>query len=688
MNEKTAISRREFLKVSAAAGTGLVISVCLASCKSKATPVSPTAPPTTIPTVLPADEPPPTTTPVLSEAEVAVPEPSTWFEPNIYVQIDNLGQVTVTASRMEMGQGVRTALAMILAEELEADWSSIQVITAQADTKYGRQLTGGSQSIEQLFMPLRRAGAIARGMLLAAAAQIWEVEPGDCSAENGMVRHRESGRQLTYGELVETAVTLPTPNTSNIPLKDPQEFRIIGTPKGQIDESHFVDGSAVYGMDVRLPEMLYAAIARPPVISGRVESFDAAAAMTISGVRDVLELDGSVAVVADNTWAAIQGRQALDVSWHDGRLAEAGSESTRLQQVETAQKNLASVEAGQLTAVYEMPYLAHATMEPMNCTADVRADSCTVWAPTQDPRDSKNRALAITRLPSDAVTVNVTLMGGGFGRRQEVDFVNEAVTLSQLLNTPVQVVWTREDDIRHDYYHPLTVIGCRERSDLPDPASIHIYPASTIVNTGLWRAVTNIPEAFAHECFMDELAVAQGRDPYEFRRDLLPEREKAVLDLAAEKAGWGTPLPENRGRGIAFHSTWGWTHVAQVAEVSVAGDGNVRVERVVCAVDCGLVINPDMVAAQLEGGIIFGLSALREEIVVENGRVQQSNFHDYPILRMDETPQIEVYIISSTESPTGVGEMSTPPILPAVVNAIFAVTGKRIRRLPLQKELL
>ncbi|MCP4426787.1 MAG: xanthine dehydrogenase family protein molybdopterin-binding subunit, partial [Chloroflexi bacterium] len=489
-----------------------------------------------------------------------------------------------------------------------------------------------------------------------------------------MVLHSESGRQLTYGELVETAVTLPVPKTSEVSLKNPQEFRIIGTPQSPIDEAHFVDGNAIYGMDVRLPNMLYAVIARPPVISGRVESFDATAALAIPGVREALELDGSVAVVADNTWAAMTGRQVLEIVWDNGRLAEANSEDTRQQKIEAVQSSLVSVEDGRKTAVYEMPFLAHATMEPMNCTADVRADSCTVWVPTQAPQDAKNRAIAITRLSSDAVTVNVTLIGGGFGRRLEVDYVDEAVMLSQALNAPVQVVWTREDDIRHDYYQPLTVISCRENATLSNPASTRLHPDSTIVHTGFWRAVTNIPIAFGHECFLDELAFAQGRDPYEFRRELLPEREKAVLDLAAGKAGWGTPLPENWGRGIAFHSTWGKTHVAQGAEVSVAENGRIRVERIVCAVDCGIVVNPGIVVAQMEGGIVFGLSALQEKIVVENGRVQQSNFHDYPILRLDEMPKIEVYIVPSAESPTGVGEMSTPPVIPAVVNAIFAAT--------------
>jgi isoquinoline 1-oxidoreductase beta subunit len=606
-------------------------------------------------------------------------EPTAWFEPNVYVQIDDTGQVTITATRMEMGQGIRTALAMILAEELEANWSSIRVKTAQADTKYGRQLTGGSQSIEQLFVPLRRAGAVAREMLVAAAAQIWQATPDACMAENGRVWHPESGRQLTFGELIDTVVTLPAPSPNDVHLKDPKDFRLIGTSKGQIDETHFVTGKAVYGLDVRLPGMRYAVIARPPVISGILESFDATAAKTIPGVQEIVELDESVAVVADNTWAAIQGREALIISWNDGRTSDGSSENERQQKVSEAQDFLSSAAADSVTAVYEMPYLAHATMEPMNCTADVRPDSCTIWVPTQNPLEAKYRAMAITRLPGDAITVHVTMIGGGFGRRLEVDYVDETVRLSQALQAPVQVIWTREDDIRHDYYHPMTVVACRELSGGP---ALRTYANSAIVHTGNWRAVTNIAEAFGHECFLDELAVAHGRDPYELRLETLSGRRRAALEMAAEKAGWGTPLPQGRGRGIAFHSTWDATHVAQVAEVSVNADGACRVERVVCAVDCGTVVNPDMVSAQMEGGIVFGLSALKGEITVQDGRVKQGNFHDYPVLRMDEMPQIEVYIMPSAEEPRGVGEMGSPPILPAVANAIFAATGHRIRRLP------
>ncbi len=676
MNTKPSISRRDFIKLSAGAGGGLLIGVVLSGCGEQ-----PTATPTS--TIPPTATPKPTIPPTAAPEPTATSESTALFEPDVYVRIDDMGQVTITASRSEMGQGVRTALAMILAEELEAEWSAIRVETAQADAKYGRQRTGGSHSIEQMFMPLRQAGAIARDMLITAAAQIWEVEPSDCFAEQGAVFHPDSDRQLAYGELVETAATLSVPSSRAVSLKEPGDFRLIGTPMGQIDELQFLDGSTIYGMDVRLPNMLYAVIARPPVISGSASSFDAAPALAIPGVRHVLEVSGGVAVVADDTWTAIRGRQALTIDWDDGSLAEASSEDERQQRVKKAQEAAASADAKEVTAIYEMPFLAHAPMEPLNCTADVRADRCTVWAPTQDPQAAKSRVIAITRLSGEAVTVHIPLIGGGFGRRLEVDYVDEAVELSQAVGGPVQVVWTREDDIQHDYYHPAAVIGCRERSDRLD---IRTYPVSDIVHTGYWRAVTNIPDAFGHECFLDEVAVAQGRDPYELRRELLSERKRAVLDLAAEKADWGTPLPEGWGRGIAFHSTWNVTHVAQVAEVSVDADATFRVHRVVCAVDCGIVVNPDMVKAQMEGGIVFGLSALKGEISVENGRVQQGNFHDYPVLRMDDMPQIEVYILPSAERPQGVGEMGTPPIMPAVVNGIFAATGKRIRRLPIRTE--
>jgi isoquinoline 1-oxidoreductase beta subunit len=691
MSAKSKISRREFLKVSTAAGAGLVIGFYLPGCQSPptATPeptASPTAPPE--PTASPMATPEPTAPPT------ATPDPSARFEPNAFLSIDGSGRVTITVPRPEIGQGVRTSLAMIVAEELEADWSTIRVEQAMADRKYGNQVTGGSRSIMQSYMTLRKAGAAARAMLIAAAAQTWGVEKETCYAENGAVIHQPSGRRLTFGELVETAATVPAPSSPEITLKDPKDFRIIGTRLGQLDNPQFVDGSAIYGIDVQIPGMLYATLARCPVFGGQVASFDATQAKAVPGVRHVVQIQGGVAVVADNTWAAMKGRQALEITWDEGPNADLSSAGVRQRLTEQAQTQAATSSnddaagAGTtLEAVYEIPFLAHATPEPMNCVADVRDDFCEVWAPTQAPQDAKLSAMSRAMLPEDAVRAHIPLIGGGFGRRLGTDYVEQAVQISKAVGAPIKLVWTREDDIQHDFYHPLSVHRASARLDEPSLPRVRSYPARTAVPTGYWRSVENFTNAFVRECFLDELAAALGRDPYELRLELEPKPLKAVLELAATKAGWGTPLPDGWGRGIACHSTWNSTPVAEVAEVSVAEDGTVQVHRVVCAVDCGTVINPDMVEAQMEGGIVFGLTAaLKAEITIKNGRVQQSNFHDYPVLRIDEMPVIEVYIMPSDEKPRGVGEMGIPPIAPAVANAVFAATGKRIRRLPIRPQ--
>jgi isoquinoline 1-oxidoreductase beta subunit len=595
-----------------------------------------------------------------------------------------------------MGQGVRTALAMIVAEDLEAEWSTVRVEQAPADPYvYGSQMTGGSTSIDTFYLPLRMAGATGRELMIAAAAQIWGVDKKTCYAQNNTVFQRDTGDQLPYWQLVDTAAALPVPSATDIKFKTPEEFRLIGKPIDRIDNPQIVSGKAVYGLDVRLPGMLSATVARCPVFYGKPVSYNDGKALQVPGVRAVVQVDGGVAVVAEDTWAAIQGRNALEVVWDEGERAALNS--AQIEQELIAEAEAMTVEDGELTAYYLMPYYAHATMEPMNCTADVSSERCEVWVPTQNPQEVLDKVRSLTGKPARDVRVNVTLLGGGFGRRLEVsdvppvapdaDYVTQAVQVSQAVSAPVQVFWTREDDIQHDYYHPISVTWYSARLDDISSLRRRRLTSQAGVPTGAWRSVNNPPDAFAHESFLDEYAAATHIDPLELRRKVLGERAMAVVDLAASKAGWGTSLPAGRGRGIAYHATWGVTHVAQVAEVSVESDGQVRVHRVVCAIDCGLVINPDIVAAQMEGGIVFGLtSTLKNKLTIENGRAMQGNFSDYPLLRFDEMPAIEVHILPSDQMPSGVGEMGNPPIAPAVANAIYAATGKRIRKLPIHPE--
>lgn len=660
------ITRRDFIKATGLAGGGLLVGVYLVGCGNE------------------SPEPPPSATSSPSPRESDAPELA-WVEPSVFLKIGTDDTVTITVHKSEMGQGVRTALPMIVAEELEADWATIRVEQAPADRAYGNQVTGGSTSVSESYALLRRAGATARELLIAAAAQVWGVDAEACHANKGTVVHGPSGRALTFGQLVETASTMDIPPGSDVPLKDPADFRLIGTSVGRVDDPPIVAGSAVYGLDVRIPGMLFAVVARPPTLGGRLDSFDSAGAEAVSGVRRVVQIDNGVAVVAENTWAAIQGRNALEVAWSGGGDPELSTPTIRERLGARARDDSVAEEGARvLEAFYEVPYFAHATMEPMNCAADVRADRCEIWAPTQAPRDAQLRAQSITDLPLDAIEVHVTLIGGGFGRRLQVDYVTEAVQVSKAVGAPVQVVWTREDDIRSDFFHPFSYHRARGSLDQPTLPEIRTYASPSSVPTGAWRSVGNVPDAFVRESFLDEMAAALERDPYELRRELEPEALLDVLDVAATKSGWGTPLPPGQGRGIACHATWDASSVAQVAEVSVETDGRVRVRRVVCAVDCGVVINPDMVVAQMEGGIVFGLTAALkgEGITLEKGQVQQGNFHDYPLLRYDEMPQIEVHLVRSERRPSGVGEMGTPPIIPAVANAIFAATGKRIRRIP------
>ncbi|MGH7405523.1 MAG: xanthine dehydrogenase family protein molybdopterin-binding subunit, partial [Candidatus Methylomirabilales bacterium] len=645
---------------------------------------------------------------------------------------------------------VYTALPMLVAEELDADWSKVRAEAAPVDPAYnhvgfGIQMVGGSTSTWTEWERLRKAGATARAMLIAAAAETWKVDPARCRTENGHVIHTASRRRLSYGRLAEKASRMTPPQ--NVALKDPKNFKLIGKPTKRLDTPEKIDGKGVFGLDVKVPGMLVAVVARPPVFGGKVKSFDASKAKTVPGVRHVVQIDRGVAVVAEGFWPAKLGREALEVVWDEGLLAALDSRTQRVQYAELAKQPGAVARkegnvttamgraAKRLEAVYELPYLAHATMEPMNCVADVRPDGCDVWTGTQFQTVDRDAAAQAAGLKPEQVKLHTMLLGGGFGRRAVPDshFVREAVQISKAVKAPVKVIWTREDDTRGGYYRPAAYhsisagldaagnpvawqhrIVCQsfmvgtpfesamvkhgvDETAVEGAADVHYDIPNILVDwqqapggvpTLWWRSVGHSHNAFVVESFLDELAHAAGKDPYEYRRALLVKhsRHKRVLELAADKAGWGKPLPEGRGRGLAVHESFG-SSVAQVAEVSVSKEGKVRVHRVVCGIDCGPVVNPDTIGAQMEGGIVFGLTAaLYGEITFEKGRVKQGNFHDYPMLRMNEMPEVEAHIVPSADKMGGVGETAVPPIAPAVANAIFAVTGKRIRRLPIHAE--
>ncbi len=652
---------------------------------------------------------------------------TTSFMPNAWVRIDADNTVTIWVAKSEMGQGVLTALAMLIVEELDADWAKVRVEQAVADTQYGDQKTDGSSSVSDTFSNLRFVGASVRALFVAAAAQTWKVEQSTCRTEKGVVIHTLSGRRLPYGDLIEVAGKLKPNSVTEVQLKQTEQFTLIGTRTPRVDTPQKINGSAVFGLDVRLPGMRYAIVARCPILGGTLGSFDSSKATAVPGVLQVLQIEGGIAVVAENTWAAIQGRQMLKIVWNPGPNAQLNSAQLREQLATEVRKNSTALSAGTgktVEAVYETPFLAHATMEPMNCTAHVQATHCEVWAPTQHPQAAQQVASTVSGLPLEAITVHVTLAGGGFGRRIETDFVVEAVQISKAIGAPVQVVWTREDDMQQDFYRPasyhqlsasLTAQGlpvswthtvatldtdrsdhqsqsATDGADLPySIATTHISGSQvpSAVPAGIWRSSNYFNTIFAVESFLDEVAAAGGLDPYHLRLHLLSSnsRLERVVQLAASKAGWSTPLPAGWGRGMAVCDYFSETVVAEVVEVSVASDYSVRVHRVVCAVDCGLVVNPTIAASQIEGAVVMGLTAaLKGEITVAQGRIQQHNFYDYPLLRMHEMPTIEVYFVPSTDQPTGLGEPGLPPIAPAVANAIFAATGKRIRRLPIRAD--
>lgn len=710
MSRYREFSRREFLKVGALAGGGLLIALQL---------------------------------PTTSRVEAASAKEGSAFAPNAWIRIQGDGQILIEVARSEMGQGVMTSLPMLIAEELEVGLDQVTARFAPVDEAYtnrliGQQLTGGSTSIRDAWTKLREAGALAREMLIAAAAEAWGVEPDQCRAESGRVHHDASRRQLGYARLAARAARQPVPD--GVFLKEPEEFKLIGTRQARLDTSLKVNGAARFGGDVRLPDMLFASVLRCPVFGGTLARLDAQKAKAVEGVHAVLPISTGVAVVAENTWAALQGRERLEVEWDSGEAAGVSSESIReqfrqrLSRPGSVARSEGDTEAAlrraakTVEAVYEAPFQAHACMEPMNCTADVGDKGCDVWVPTQAQTRTQETAVRITGLPAERVRVHTTFLGGGFGRRGEQDFVTDAVELSQRLKWPIQVIWSREDDIQQDYYRPATYNRLRaglgedgrllawehylvgpsilsrvappavkdgmDRTSTEGAANIPYAIANirveyglenTPVPVGFWRSVGSSQNAFVTECFLDEVAAAAGQDPVALRRRLLAgaPRHKAVLELAAAKAGWGEPLPSGRHRGIAVAESFG-SFVAQVAEVSVSAEG-VRVHRVVCAVDCGAVVNPDTIEAQMESGIVYGLTAtLKSAIRIDGGRVAESNFHDFPLLRMDEMPRVEVHIMDSNENPGGIGEPGTPPIAPAVANAVFAATGKPVRGLPIR----
>ena len=731
-----AASRRTFLKVGAAAGGGLVASFSLTGLARA------------------ADTPKPPPGPVPSEAAVGhaaakATEEGAGFAPNGFIRIDRAGVVTFVMHKVEMGQGTFTSLPMLMAEELEVDPNKVKLEQAPPDGQrysdplLGGQVTGGSTSIRSAYVPLRTAGATVRTMLVSAAAQTWNVDESTCSAKDGVVTHAATKRQLGYGQLVDKAATLPVPK--DVKLKDAKDFVLIGKPHHRLDGAGKINGSAQFGIDVQIKGMKVATVAASPVFGGKLATTNDAKAMAVKGVRQIVKIGDAVAVVGDHMWAAKQGLAALAPTWTDGPNAGVSSAeiNKQMQAASMATGAIArndgdafgtvAASANRVEAIYEVPFLAHAPMEPINVTVDLKKDHCDIWCGTQVPTFAQGAASKVTGLSLDQVRIHNYLIGGGFGRRLEVDSVIQAVRFAQQIDGPVKFVWTREEDVQHDMYRPYyydrlsaslddagqptawthRVTGSSILARFAPPAVVNGVDSDAVegakdlpytipnvrveyvrhepagVPTAFWRGVGPTHNIFVVESFIDELAAKAGKDPVAYRVDLLAKspREQAVLQLAASKAGWGTPLKavagSRVGRGVSVQYAFG-SYMAQVAEVTVAQDGTVRVDRVVCAVDCGQVVNPDTVQAQIQGGVIFGISAaLWGEITLDKGRVQQSNFHDYRVVRMSEAPVVEVHIVPSTEAPGGLGEPGTAALAPAVANAVFAATGRRVRKLPI-----
>ena len=713
MSTTERLHRRDFLKQTAAGTSGLVIGLYLSG---------------------------------KYEALAGVP-PKDPTAMNAWVQIAPDDSVTLLIDKSEMGQGISTALAMVLADELDLHWKKVKTEFAPAAPQYfnpifGLQGTGGSCSVRGSWEPLAKAGAAAREMLVATAAKRWNVDPGACHTENNAVVHTANGKRLGYGALVEEASKLSVP--VNPKLKDPRDYKYVGKATPRIDSPEKSNGKAKFGIDVRRPGMLHAVVERCPVFGGKLREFDGTKTQAVPGVKQVVQVSTGVAVVADNTWSAMEGRRALAVHWDEGANAKNSSDGIRrlyhqsMEQSGAIARKDGDADAAlasaprKIEALYEVPFLAHATMEPMNCTADVRSDGCDIYAPTQFQTFSQMTGAKITGLKPEQVRIHTTYLGGGFGRRAEQDFISEAVELSKAMNAPVQVTWSREDDMQHDFYRPAVLVKLNAgfdasgtavawKSRIVGPSIMSRFFPGSVKNgidetavegiatlkyeipnflvdyvmtepgvpVGFWRSVGSSHNGYIAECFVDEMAKAAGKDPVEFRCGLLAKETRylGVVNLAADKAGWSKPLPAGRYRGIAVVESFG-SFVAEVAEISIDRKAHtVQVHRVVAAVDCGRYVNPETIRAQIEGGIVYGLSAaLKGEITLANGRVEQSNFNDYDILRINETPKTEVYIVQSSDGPGGIGEPGTPPIAPAVCNAILAATGKPVRRLPIRAE--